>query len=287
MKDNLQAGDIVMTGNNGSFVHAITYVGQDAELQAQLEKKWDLKPGSLNGEGIILHSLAVDEDVDIEVDGQKVTRKAGGTGVIIDTIEQYLERHPRDTMIAVEVDGSTEKDRRAVIEEGKNLLGRGYDNGFNTFDDELIYCTEFIYKSWMTAPDVNPDFETQLHALVPMPSAVGMLPLSDKYMNTVSDDKKEQMADKGLLRQEMVMTDGIITNPNVKVKWANQNAAKSEFMQKHERWADGFEGKTSSGYKELLMENVPNQAKRSRTIVEQVQAMSARTQAEMAPKSAE
>lgn len=282
MKDKLAPGDIIMTGNNGSFVHAITYVGQDAELQAQLEKKWGLKAGSLNGEGLILHSLAADNDTEVEVDGQKVTRKAGGVGVIIDTIEQYLERHPRDTMIAVEIDGATERDRKAVIEEGKKMLGRGYDNGFNTFDDENIYCTEFIYKSWMAAPDKNPDFATQLHALAPKPSVVGILPFSDKYMNLFDDEEKKQMADEGILRQEMVMTDGIITNPDVKVKWANQNAAKSEFIQKHERWADGYEGKTSKDYKELLMENVPEQAKRSRSIAEQVKTMAARTQAEMA-----
>ncbi|PKL75393.1 MAG: hypothetical protein CVV27_15625, partial [Candidatus Melainabacteria bacterium HGW-Melainabacteria-1] len=267
LKAALKPGDIIMSGNNGSFIHGIVYVGQDPELQAQLEKKWQLAPGSLNGEGMILHSLAADHGADVELNGQKFHQPAGGTGVIIDTIERYNARNPRDVMIAVEVKGTTEADRQAVIAEGKKMIGRGYDNGFNTFDDRDIYCTEFVYKAWMAAPDSDPGFTTQLHPLVPQTSG----PISGWLHGRVNDNWKKEIEDDGYLYQEMIMTDGIITSPSIDIKWASQNADKSEFAKKHERWADGMDGKISKGYKELLQEHIPEQATRSRDLLGKIQ----------------
>lgn len=269
MKSKLSAGDIVMTGNNGSFIHAIVYVGKDPELQAQLEQKWGLAAGALKDEGLIIHSLAVDEDAN--------GRKAAGTGVVLDTMESYLERHPRDTMIAVEVKGATAADRKAVISEGKAMVGRPYDNGFNTFDDKNIYCTEFVYKAWMKAPDTNAEFTTQLHPLVPQTSA----PVSGFLFDKLPSSLQTLMKDDGYLYQEMIMTDGLITSPAVDIKWANQHADQSEFFQKHERWAEGMEGKVSQGYKNLLKEHLPEQASRSHTIIDKIQAQSAATRERM------
>jgi len=280
MKATLQPGDLVMTGNNGSFIHAIVYVGEDPQLQAQLEQKWGLQAGSLKGEGLILHSLAVDKDVEVEVDGQKIKRPAGGTGVVIDTIEAYLDRHPRDTMIAVEVKGATAADRKAVIEEGKAMVGRNYDNGFNTFDDRDIYCTEFVYKAWMAAPDTDTQFDTQLHPLVPQTSG----PISGFLYDKLPENMQLLIKDNGYLYQEMIMTDGIITSPAVEIKWANQHADKSEFIQKHERWADGMAGKISKSYQNLLQEHVPAQATRSHQILERVQELSAQSRSRLNPE---
>lgn len=269
MKGKLSAGDIVMTGNNGSFIHAIVYVGKDPTLQAQLEQKWGLEPGSLKDEGLIIHSLAVDDDAN--------GRKAAGTGVVLDTIESYLERHPRDTMIAVEVKGATAADRKAVIAEGKAMVGRPYDNGFNTFDDKNIYCTEFVYKAWMNAPDTDAAFTTQLHPLVPQTSA----PVSGFLYDKLPGSLQTLMKDDGYLYQEMIMTDGLITSPAVEIKWANQHADQSEFFQKHERWADGMAGNVSKGYKNLLEDYLPDQASRSHSILEKLQSQSAATRGRM------
>jgi hypothetical protein len=278
LKSNLKPGDIIMTGNNGSFIHGIIYVGQDKDLQAQLEKKWNMAPGTLNGEGLILHSLAADHGAEIEINGKKVQQPPGGTGVIIDTIERYNGRNPRDVMIAVEVKGATEADRKAVIAEGKKMIGRGYDNGFNTFDDRDIYCTEFIYKSWMASPDATPEFATQLHPLIPQTSA----PVSGWLYDKVSEKAQTKMKDDGYLYQELLMTDGILTSKSVELKWASQNADKSEFFKKHERWADGMAGKISKDYKEMLVENVPDQASRSGEMLGQIRAASSRTRQQLA-----
>lgn len=280
LKAKLKPGDIIMTGNNGSFIHGIIYVGQDKALQEQLEKKWQMAPGTLNGEGLIIHSLAADHGAEVEINGKKVYQPAGGTGVIIDTIERYNARNPRDVMIAVGVQGATEADRKAVVEEGKKMIGRAYDNGFNTFDDRDIYCTEFIYKAWMSAPDSDPGFTTQLHPLIPQTSA----PISGWLHERVNDAWKKELEDDGYLHQEMIMTDGIITSPKIELKWASQNADRSEFANKHERWADGMDGKISKGYKELLLENVPEQAPRSRELLGQIRSLAEQTRQQLNPQ---
>ena len=273
LKAHLQPGDIIMSGNNGSFIHGIVYVGQDPELQAQLEKKWQLAPGALNGEGLILHSLAADHSAEIELNGQKIHQPAGGTGVIIDTLERYHARNPRDVMMAVEVTGATAADRRAVIAEGKKMIGRAYDNGFNTFDDRDIYCTEFVYKAWLAAPDTPPDFATQRHPLVPQKSA----PLSSRLYPHVSQNWQKEMEDDGYLHQEMIMTDGILASPSIRLTWASQNADRSAFFQKHQRWAEGMAGRISADYQALLQQNVPQQAARSTDLLSQSRQASGRT----------
>lgn len=277
LTSKLKPGDIIMTGNNGSFIHGIIFVGKDKDLQAQLEKKWNLAPGTLDKEHMIMHSLAADHGADMELDGKKFHQPPGGTGVIIDTIERYTGRNPRDVMIAVEVNGATEADRKSVIAEGKKMIGRGYDNGFNTFDDRDIYCTEFVYKSWMNAPNADPGFKTQLHPLVPQTS----IPFTGGFYGKLSPEAKKFLDDDGILHQEMIMTDGIMTSPNVTLKWASQNADKSEFFHKHERWADGMAGKISPGYQALLKENVPAEAARSQEILGKIKDLAQQTRNEL------
>lgn len=82
------------------------------------------------------------------------------------------------------------------------------------------------------------------------------------------------------------MTDGLITSPAVDIKWANQHADQSEFFQKHERWAEGMDGKVSKGYKNLLQEHLPEQASRSHTIIDKIQAQSAATRERMSAAEA-
>lgn len=73
------------------------------------------------------------------------------------------------------------------------------------------------------------------------------------------------------------MTDGILTSPSFEIKWASQNADQSEFAAKHQRWADGMDGKVSKGYKKLLQENLPEQASRSHEVLGQLREMSGKT----------
>jgi len=228
MKSRLQPGDILMNGNNGSFIHGILYVGKDAELQARLEQQWSLPPGTLADEGLIIHALGSDSSRTVEINGKKTFLAQSGTGVVIDTIDRYSQRHPRDVMIAVSVPGASEADRQAVVAEAKKHIGAPYDFSFNTGDDERMYCTELVMKSWL-ASSAPPDFQHQLHPLASLPGFV-----MDKLPNWLAG----RFQDGGFLRQEMVMTDGLATSPDIELVWASQQADRSAFYQKHARWAE-------------------------------------------------
>lgn len=271
LKQHVKAGDILLNGNDGSFIHGILYVGKDPELQAKLEEKWSLPKGSLKDEAMIIHSLVIDEDTTIDNNGKKELYKAGGTGVIIDTLERYTKRHPRDVMIAVSVKGSTDQDRKSAIDAAKSFVGKNYDRGFNTYDDKEMYCTETVMKAWLNSSN-PPEFPTQKHALFPYPKSV------IEYM---PEKMKQTMKDDGRLHQEMIMTDGIATSPSMELVWANQNADKSEFFKKHSRWADGMEGKLGDNYKSMVSENMPVPASKSKELTEKIKELSNKTRVEM------
>lgn len=271
LKENVKPGDILLNGNDGSFIHGILYVGKDPELQSKLEKKWDLPKGALKDEAMIIHSLVIDEDTTVDNNGKKELLKAGGTGVIIDTLERYTKRHPRDVMVAVSVKGATDEDRQSAISAAKSFVGKNYDRGFNTYDDKEMYCTETVMKAWLNSSN-PPQFNTQKHALFPYPKAV---------IDNVPEKMKQTMKDDGRLHQEMIMTDGIATSPSMELVWANQNADKSEFFKKHSRWADGMEGKLGDNYKSMVSENMPAQASKSRELTEKIKELANKTRSEM------
>lgn len=271
MKKSLKKGDILMNGQDGSFIHGILYVGQDKELQSQLEQKWGLKKGELDGEGLIIHSLVTDEEKTVDLNGKKVNLKPSGVGVNVDTIERYVLRHPRDVMIAVSVDSADDKQRNESVNAAKKFIGANYDRAFDTKDDSEMYCTEFVMKAWQNTSN-PPKFYTQKHNLVSYPQFI-----LDKLPEKVS----KSMQDGGMLSNEMIMTDGIATSPSVKLVWASKNADKSEFIKKHERWADGVSGKMGSEYRSMLMEHVPNQSVRSKSLIEEVKKLSEKTRNEL------
>lgn len=277
LKSHIQPGDILLNGNDGSFIHGILYVGKDAEIQAKLEKNWGLAPGALKDEAMILHSLVIDEDTEVEVNGHKEIYKAGGTGVIMDTLEHYLARHPRDVMMAMSVKGATEADRTAVIAKGKEFVGKAYDRGFNTLDDEKMYCTEFVMKSWLNTSN-PPTFNTQRHPLIP---ATAVIPFAAKIVPHLPESWQKSLQDEGLLYQEMLMTDGMATNPSMDLVWASQNADKSEFAKKHERWADGLSGKISTDYQQMVQENLTDIAPQSAGMLAKIKVLSNRTRSEL------
>ncbi|MBC7475790.1 MAG: hypothetical protein H7263_16020 [Candidatus Sericytochromatia bacterium] len=271
LKSHIKPGDILLNGNDGSFIHGILYVGKDEKLQEQLEKKWNLPKGALKDEGMIIHSLVIDEDKKINVDGKEQTIKAGGTGVIIDTIERFTERHPRDVMVAVSVKGSSDQDRQSAINTAKTFVGKAYDRGFNTSDDKEMYCTETVMKAWMGSSN-PPKFNTQLNPLIPFPEVA---------LNKLPEKIAKRLQDGGLMTQEMIMTDGIATSPSTEVVWTSKNADKSEFAKKQQRWADAFEGKGDPSYRKMVMKDEPEEAARSGQLVQKINELSARTRSEL------
>ncbi|MEK7431490.1 MAG: YiiX/YebB-like N1pC/P60 family cysteine hydrolase [Cyanobacteriota bacterium] len=271
MKANLKKGDIIMNGNDGSFIHGILYVGKDAKLQEQMEKKWGLEKGALKDEGLIIHSLLSDSDTETEYEGKKQTIKASGAGVNVDTIERYTARHPRDVMIAVTMKDATDQDRESAVNTMKSYVGKGYDKYFRNNDDKEMYCTEAVSKAWLNSSR-PPDFSNQLHPLVSYPEFV---------LKKLPESVSKSLQDGGRLHNEMIMTDGIATSKSTTVVWASQNADKSEFVKKHERWADAAEGKSDKGYQEMVTKDIPEQSRGSRALLEKIKAQAEKTRNEM------
>ncbi len=264
-------GDIILCGIDGSFIHGILYVGKDKEIQNKLEKQWGMPQGSLDNETMIMHSLQSDSDTPGVIDGKEQTFKSGGVGVIMDTLERYTQRHGRDVMLLTQIKGTTEEDRNAMVETGKKFVGKDYDAAFNTFDDTDMYCTEFIMKVALSSSH-PPDLKLQKNPLLPYP----------KFMIDLAPEKlKKALKEDGFLHQEMIMTDGIAASPSMDIVWASKNADKSEFFKKHERWADGMEGKVNPEYKTMLLKNVPDEAAKSRDITNKIKELAGKTRDEI------
>jgi hypothetical protein len=136
-----------------------------------------------------------------------------------------------------------------------------------------MYCTETVMKGWLNS-DNPPKFNTQRNPFVSYPQFV-----LDKLPETAA----KGLQDGGFLHQEMIMTDGLATSPSTEVVWASQNADKSVFAQKQERWADGFEGRKGPEYQQMLIEDVPLEAQNARKLVEKINTLSAKTREEMNP----
>lgn len=271
LRSHLKPGDLILNGSDGSFIHGMLFVGKDKELQAQLEKQWFMPAGSLNNEAIIVHSLLVDSDVETEFNGKKQRLAAAGTGVVIDTLERYQKRHPRDQTIAVTVKDATEADRAAVIANAKRFIGRPYDHAFNTYDDSKMYCTEFVTKSWMAASN-PPEIFTQRNPLISYPAfIVNKLPVS----------LQDKLNDGGFLHQEMFMTDGLASSPSMELIWANKNIDKSEFYKKHQRWAATVDGTNTAGtnYQQRIQTDQPAIAQDSRNLLNRVHQAALQTRA--------
>ena len=263
-------GDVILCGNS-TFIHAILYVGKDPALQAQLEKKWNMPKGSLADEHLIIHSLSKDKDKEVTVNGKKEIYKGSGDGVQIDSIERYIKRHPRDAMMAMSVKDATSKDRDLVVNEAKKFIGIPYDAAFDTFDDSAMYCTEFVAKAWMASPH-SPNIPTQKHALISPP---------DELTKKLPSVLAKRVEDRGIIHNEMYMTDGFATSPDMEPVWASKDMDKTNFIKKHTRWIEGLKGQKSESYKESIQENEPDIVPNSNKMIEKIKTLSAETKNNM------
>lgn len=264
MKAKINSGDIIMTGNNGAFIHGIMYVGKDAELQSKLEQKWNLPKGSLDNEGLIIHALNIDESKEVEFNGKKQFLQAAGEGVVVDTIERYTKRSPTDLMIAVSPKEANDSDRSQAIANMKSYVGKPYDRYFDTFDTKAMYCTEAVSDAW-TNTKVAPDLKTENFPLVEYPN----------FLKSIMPKSIQSgMQDEGILHNEMIMTEGIATSKSMNIAWTSKNADKSEFVKKLERFDNAYQGKGEANYRENIMKDFPYQAEQSKRTLEAIKKAS-------------
>ncbi|MBC7475979.1 MAG: hypothetical protein H7263_16980 [Candidatus Sericytochromatia bacterium] len=126
LKNALKPGDIILCGNNGSFIHAILYFGND----------------------VIIHSLA--------------TKGVGGkkfTGVIKETLSEYLSRAERDKFVVLRYKNLDQSQVSKMFDYASQQIGKSYDTLFLMNSDTRFYCTELVYQDLIqltTPPRMQP-----------------------------------------------------------------------------------------------------------------------------------
>lgn len=113
LMQHLQPGDIVLCGNNDSFVHAFVYLGQDE----------------------IIHALA------------QLTPKGEFLGVIRETLTGYINRVHRDKFLVLRKPGITPQDIQKMRAYLSAQVGKSYDSLFLHQADDRFYCTELTWKA--------------------------------------------------------------------------------------------------------------------------------------------
>lgn len=113
----LKPGDLILCGNDDSFIHAILHIG--------------------NGE--IVHSLA--------------SKDPKFWGVVNEPLTSYLKRAERDKFVVLRYKDLDTKDFAKVATYAKAQVGKPYDTLFLINSESKFYCTELVYQSIMQLKD--------------------------------------------------------------------------------------------------------------------------------------
>lgn len=119
----LKTGDIILCGNDDSFVHAILYTGK----------------------GQIVHSLA--------------SKDPKFWGVVNEPLTQYLKRASRDKFVVLRYKNLKAEEVSKAVKYAQDQTGKPYDTLFLMNSETRFYCTELVYQSLMqmsNAPKVLP-----------------------------------------------------------------------------------------------------------------------------------
>jgi len=122
----MKPGDIILCGNNGSFIHGALYLG--------------------NGE--IVHSLATQADMPDRF-----------RGVVREALSTYTARSERDTFVVLRAAQASQRDLQQAMGFAVQQVGKGYDSLFLLASDERFYCTELVWhalRQMSRAPRVFP-----------------------------------------------------------------------------------------------------------------------------------
>ena len=113
----LKPGDIILCGNDGSFIHGALYIGN----------------------GKIVHALATQPDM-----------KDRFRGVVEESWLTYTQRSERDTVVVLRPNLNS-SDQQQVINYARSQRNKGYDSLFINSSDERFYCTELVWKALQQA----------------------------------------------------------------------------------------------------------------------------------------
>lgn len=115
----LQPGDLILCGNDQSFIHGILYIGQ----------------------GQIIHALATQPDMPDRF-----------RGVVRESLATYTARSERDTFVVLRPKNQTPADIAKAVNFAQQQVGKGYDSLFLNASDEKLYCTELVWKAMRQLP---------------------------------------------------------------------------------------------------------------------------------------
>ena len=122
----LKPGDVILCGNDDSFIHAIFYEGNNS----------------------IVHSLASQNPKFWGVGNEKLT--------------DYLARSERDKFVVLRYKNLTQDDFLRAQAYAKKQVGKKYDTLFLVNDESKFYCTELVFRSLLAMskpPRVYPHTE--------------------------------------------------------------------------------------------------------------------------------
>lgn len=117
----LKPGDLILCGNDRSFVHGALYIGQ----------------------GQIIHSLATQPDMHDRF-----------RGVVHESLTVYTARSERDTFVVLRPKSLNANPAgfAKALSYARAQVGKGYDSLFLNASDERFYCTELLYKALRLLP---------------------------------------------------------------------------------------------------------------------------------------
>jgi len=110
----MQPGDVILCGNDGSFVHSALYLG--------------------NGE--IVHALATQPD-----------RPNDFYGVVKESLIGYTQRSDRDTFVVLRPKNVRSSDVQQAAQFALAQRGKTYDTLFLMHAGDRFYCTELVWQA--------------------------------------------------------------------------------------------------------------------------------------------
>lgn len=123
----LEPGDFVLLGNAGGLSHVAVHVGGGELVHAMATEK------TMRG-----WSGAFRDAWD-----RMLGRPDRFVGVVRETLEHFLDRYERDTVVVVRPPAVAEDLRSRALQHLLSLVGRPYDYGFNRHNT-AYYCTEIV-----------------------------------------------------------------------------------------------------------------------------------------------
>lgn len=204
LKGHLRPGDVILCGNDDSFVHGIVYLGNGEIVHSLAQEPIGRPPNlidwltdraakfaeALPGPAALKNAVAMRFRAFPK-------SMSDGLGVIHETMDAYFGRSHRDNVVIVRNPMLQPEDLRKMRKFAFDQVGKPYDYAFSTFDDSRFYCTELVVRTLQQAS--NP------------PRIAGIY------------------GGAGPIRREMFLNEGILKSTDLEVVWTSRSYERTPF----------------------------------------------------------